>query len=76
MTMKSKIAALIPLKGSSRRASHRETINGLIKGFANKDVNASILLYLFLKAFAEQTFRFYKKYDNQDDEGIRVLVFT
>jgi len=74
--MKRMPAALIPLKGNNRRASHREMMNGLKRGLANKDLNASILLYLFLKIFAEQPFGFYKEYDDEDDEGIGILVFT
>ena len=76
ITMKSTPAALIPLKGNNRRANHREIINGLKRGLRNKDIRAFILSYLFLKMFAEQPFRFYKEYDNEDDEGIRILVFT
>ena len=76
MTMKRTPAALMPLKGNNRRASHREIINGLKRGLPNKDIRAFILLYLFLKIFAEQAFRFYKEYYDEDDEGISVLVFT
>ena len=62
--MNNTAAALIPLKGNNRKANHKDIINGFRKGLANKDVNASILLYFFLKIFAEQTLRFYKEYDN------------
>ena len=76
ITMKRMPAALIPLKGNNRRPNHREIIKGLKKGLLNKDIRLFILLYLFLKVFAEQSFRFYKEYDDEDDEGICIFVFT
>ena len=76
ITMNNTAAALIPLKGNNRRASHREIINGLKRGLPNKDIKVFIPLYLFLKIFAKQPFRFYKEYDDEDDEGIGILVFT
>jgi hypothetical protein len=75
-TMNRMQAALIPLKGSNRSANQREIINGLKKGLSNKDIRPFVMLYLFLKVFAEQTFRFHKEYDDEYDKGISILVFT
>ena len=74
--MKSIKAALIPLKGSNRKADHRAIIPGLKRGFLSEVSRAFIWLYFFLQIFPEQPFRFNKQYYNEDDEGICILVFT
>lgn len=43
--MKRSNAALIPLKGSNRKADHRAIITGLKRGFLSKDTRAFIWLY-------------------------------
>ena len=74
--MKRTPAALMPLKGNNRRANHREIINGLKRGLPNKDITAFILLYLYLKVLAQQPLRFHKQNNDEDDEGIGILVFA
>lgn len=69
-------AALIPLKGSNRKADHRAIITGLKRGFLSKDTRAFIRSYFFFQIFPKQPFRFNKQYYNEDDESICILVFT
>ena len=74
--MKRTDAALIPLKGSNKKAAHRAINNGFKKGFFNIDVNLFILLYFFFQMFTQKTFGFYKKYYDEDDESVCIFVFA
>ena len=74
--MKRTEAALMPLKGSRRKASQRAMNAGFNRGFFIMDVRAFIPSYLFFLTPAEQTFRFYQQYYDEDDERVGVLIFA
>lgn len=74
--MKRTDADLIPLKGSNKKENHRAIKTGFKRGVLSMDINPLIRSNFFFQIFTEKAFGFDKQYDDEDDEGVCILVFT